>query len=158
MREYLKLFRRPARKKTYSVFLKVIPHFNSRSIANYWINWVSQKQKALSNQFDLIWWRWSFLIGWDLLYCSFSIYLRYHPDGLGGSVNHCIVNLSILLTFQHFIHIQSSPLLQYKFPIVNPWIPLKPSPNLRSGVIYFYFLLLSFFGSRGKKITPDTFI
>ena len=41
-------------------------------------------------------------------------------------------------------------------------------PNLRSGVIlfyiyiyfYFYFivLLLCFFGARGKKITPDTFI
>ena len=27
------------------------------------------------------------------------IYLRYHPDGLGGSVNHNTVNLSILLTF-----------------------------------------------------------
>ena len=33
--------------------------------------------------------------------------------------------------------------------------------NLRSGVIYlsiFFFLLLCFFGSRGKKITPDSFI
>ena len=43
-----------------------------------------------------MWWRQFFFIGWDLLYCSFSIYLRYHPDGLGGSVNHCTVNLSIL--------------------------------------------------------------
>ena len=41
-----------------------------------------------------------FLIGWQFLYCSFSIYLRYHPDGLGGSVNHT-----------HFSnHIQSCPL------------------------------------------------
>ena len=43
-----------------------------------------------------MWSRQSFFIGWDLLYCSFSIYLRYHPDGLGGSVKHCTVNLSIL--------------------------------------------------------------
>ena len=33
-----------------------------------------------------------FLIGWQFLYCSFSIYLGYHPDGLGGSVNHCTVH------------------------------------------------------------------
>ena len=42
------------------------------------------------------------LIGWQFLYCSFSIYLRYHPDGLGGSVNHCTVH------YAHFSnHIQS---------------------------------------------------
>ena len=37
-----------------------------------------------------------------------------------------------------------------------------PYTNLRSCVIYLFyfilFLLLCFFGSRGKKITPDTFI
>ena len=35
-----------------------------------------------------------------------------------------------------------------------------PWGNLRSGVIFFFFFfwLLCFFGSRGKKITPDTFI
>ena len=45
------------------------------------------------------------------------------------------------------------PLLKCKSTLQNE---SKPTDNLRSGVIFF--LLLCFFGSRGKKITPDTFI
>ena len=84
---------------------------------------VLHKQKALTNQFDQIWWRQSFLIGWDLLYRSFSIYLRYHPDGLGGSVNHCTVNLTTLHPYSINISFTNPNAL-------NPWNPMKLFPSL----------------------------
>ena len=99
VREHLKLFQwsgRLARRLFCIPWYFVVPHFISFN-CKLLNKQLSLKQKALSNQFDLILWRYSFLIGWHLLHCSFSLYLRYHPDGLGGPVNHCtVINLSIL--------------------------------------------------------------
>ena len=83
---------------TYSVFLKInfiVPISSIQLQISILTSFTQTKGTIQSVWSDLMT---SILPHWltpPLLF-FLCIYLRYHPDGLGGSVNHCIVNLTTL--------------------------------------------------------------
>ena len=83
---------------TYSVFLKInfiVPISSIQLQISILTSFTQTKGTIESVWSDLMA---SILPHWltpSLLF-FLCIYLRYHPDGLGGSVNHCIVNLTTL--------------------------------------------------------------